>query len=105
MASRLEQLQRGLARAREHTSLLGCATQLVLAYRRQALQDQAIKEAQLEVILQLEEKNLDLTRCALRYAEMLVVEIENPGTANRDLAYAALDDWADQYARTSELVI
>lgn len=79
--------------------------QLVSLYRERALRDDAIKNAQLAVILELEEKNLDLTRCALRYAEMLVVEIENPGTADRDLAYAAMEDWADQYARVSELVV
>ena len=71
-------------------------------YRQQVAIDQTIKEAQLEVILEREQQILDLVRCNYVLAQGLMTEIEDPGTIDRELVYAAVQDWADELARLEE---
>ena len=74
-------------------------------YRQKAAMDHAIKEAQLQVILEREQQILDLVRCNYVLAQGLMTEIEDPGTIDRDLVFAAIQDWADEVARLEEHIV
>jgi len=48
---------------------------------------------------------LDLTRCNVTLSQGLLLEVEDPGTIDRDVVFHAVQDWADELARLEEHVL